>query len=149
MWLSTTGKTIYLSGRYSQWIWQLVSVVRWLVNLNTIYCTTNLGYKYAEDVWDRACQLSTSKIMLSDQLFLVHRSSEFSIRAGQSYVLKIVPTFHTYTEDFESLMLDKRGCRSNNEKMEDQDSIFKYYTQKTCIFECTLKTIIPKVASDK
>jgi hypothetical protein len=39
----------------------------------------------------------------------------------------------------------KRGCRLNSET--EEVSSFKYYTQKTCIFECTLKIIIPSIVS--
>jgi hypothetical protein len=59
--------------------------------------------------------------------------------------VKIVPTVQTSTDHFRALTLDKRGCRLNAEIMED--SIFKYYTQKTCMFECTLKNIIPNIVS--
>jgi hypothetical protein len=76
-----------------------------------------------------------------------YRTSEFTIRSGRSYVVKIFPTSHTSTDDFRTITLSKRGCRLKEEKIESQYSMFKYYTRKTCIFECTLKKIIPKVLS--
>jgi hypothetical protein len=75
------------------------------------------------------------------------RMSEFTIRAGRSYRVKIVPTEHKSTDDFRTIMLKKRVCRLNEEKMDSHNTIFKYYTRKTCIFECILKTIIPSVVS--
>jgi hypothetical protein len=59
--------------------------------------------------------------------------------------VKIVPIVHKSTSDFQTLALDKRGCRLNAEKKDN--SIFKYYTQKTCIFECSLRNIIPRIVS--
>jgi hypothetical protein len=76
-----------------------------------------------------------------------YRPAEFSIRGGRAYVLRIVPTIHKSTPEFQKLSVEQRKCRFNDEQLEDQFSIFKYYTQKTCIFECTLKNVVPSKVS--
>jgi hypothetical protein len=61
--------------------------------------------------------------------------------------MKIVPTVHISTESFKSMSLANRGCRFPEETEESQESLFTYYTQKTCMFECTLTNIITNVVS--
>lgn len=75
------------------------------------------------------------------------RPSAFTVYAGRAYVLKIVPTVHKYSEHFRTLTLDERKCQLNDEHAENLDSMFKYYTQKTCIYECTLRNVLSNVVS--
>jgi hypothetical protein len=59
----------------------------------------------------------------------------------------MVPTVHKSTEAFRKLPLDKRGCRMNNEHIEDNSPMFKIYTQKLCIFECMLNNVVANEVS--
>jgi hypothetical protein len=83
--------------------------------------------------------------MLFTYPLLICRPGEFEIRAGRAYVVKITPTYHHSTYVFQTLPMVKRKCRLNSEK--EEKSIFSYYTQKTCIYECTLKKIVPSLVS--
>jgi hypothetical protein len=76
---------------------------------------------------------------------LICRSADFEIRAGKAYVVKITPTYHHSTYNFQTIPMVKRKCRLNSER--EEESIFSYYTQKTCIYECTLKKIVPTIVS--
>lgn len=59
---------------------------------------------------------------------------------GQSYHLRIMPTLHVATPSFKNLELSERKCRMRHEG--PTDSIFKSYSKKGCIFECTLKHVV-------
>jgi hypothetical protein len=50
----------------------------------------------------------------------------------------VVPTQYTTTEAFKVLPLDTRKCRFTNENP-NPDSLFRYYGQKSCVFECHVK----------
>jgi hypothetical protein len=67
------------------------------------------------------------------------------IEAGKSYLIRIVPTVHKATAYFRTIELEKRGCRFIDERIEGRESIIKYYSKKTCIFECTLRMVVKKV----
>ena len=78
-------------------------------------------------------------------LMFACRSHEIKLEAGQSYQLKIVPTQHIATDAFKDLSLDNRGCRLSTEVYED--SIFKDYSEKGCIFECVLQKAVSRQSS--
>ena len=49
---------------------------------------------------------------------------------------------HSSTNRFkESISIAKRGCRFLNETIDGEQSIFNYYTQKGCQFECSMKFV--------
>ena len=49
---------------------------------------------------------------------------------------------HSSTDSFKkSIGIAKRGCRFLNETIEQEDSIFNHYTQKGCLFECSMKYV--------
>ena len=57
--------------------------------------------------------------------------------------MKIIPTLHQSTPEFKSLSKENRNCSLTSEVKDD--SIFNIYSQKGCIFECTLKKIVRNV----
>ena len=97
---------------------------------------------------------SPSGCILSNNIWALHcsdnihapkhffRSQEIKIRAGKSYHLKIIPTLHQSTPEFMGLSIENRNCSLTSEVK--GDSIFNSYSQKGCIFECTLKKIVSK-----
>jgi hypothetical protein len=74
------------------------------------------------------------------------RVDHFVIEAGKSYTLRMVPVVQSSTNGFKALPLEKRECRLSNEIIDGRPSIFRFYTQKSCIFECTLKTAVLEVS---
>ncbi len=64
------------------------------------------------------------------------------LEGGYAYVVKVIPTVHKATEAFRALPLEKRACRFFDELPDDQESIYSYYTQKSCVFNCMLKDIV-------
>ncbi len=64
------------------------------------------------------------------------------LEGGYAYVVKVIPTVHTATASFRELPLDKRGCRFIDEQPKDQESIYQFYTHKSCVFNCMLKDIV-------
>jgi hypothetical protein len=91
---------------------------------------------------DLSCNTHIDK---NDALFIC-RAAAFTIQAGRAYVLKITPSVLKSTQSFHRLTLDERQCRFNDEKMESWKSMFIYYTQKTCAFECILRKVISRVS---
>jgi hypothetical protein len=81
-----------------------------------------------------------------DDALFIYRPAAFTIQAGRAYVLKITPSVLKSTQSFHRLTLDERQCRFNDEKMESWKSMFIYYTQKTCAFECILRKVISRVS---
>lgn len=74
------------------------------------------------------------------------RDNGINILAGNMYTFKVTPTVHTATENFRMISLEKRKCRFIDELPEaNTTSMFTYYTQKTCMFECILKSVVNKV----
>ena len=68
-----------------------------------------------------------------------------TLMAGNAYKMRIIPTVHRATDSFRDLTIDKRGCRFLDEVPENITTIFKYYTQKSCIFNCLLKQAVSQV----
>ena len=54
----------------------------------------------------------------------------------------MVPTVHTSTDSFKkNIGIAKRGCRFLNENnIKGGESIFNHYTQKGCLFECSMRS---------
>ena len=71
---------------------------------------------------------------------LLSRSQEILIQAGQSHVLNVVPTKHFSTTDFMELYKEDRKCALKTDV--DEGTLFNHYSQKGCIFECILKTMV-------
>ena len=68
------------------------------------------------------------------------RSQSITLRGGQSYHLRIVPTLHSTTPDFNKLSVDDRECKLKREVPEE--SLFRNYSMKGCIFECILRAAV-------
>ena len=68
------------------------------------------------------------------------RSQGIKLRGGQSYHIRIVPTLHTTTSDFDNLSEEDRQCRLSLEMPEK--SLFRNYSMKSCIYECILKAAV-------
>ena len=58
--------------------------------------------------------------------------------------MSITPIEHTADEALEGLDIERRRCRYSHENP-TKKSIFKYYTQKACRFECALSESHKKV----
>ncbi len=74
------------------------------------------------------------------------RPQGFKVVAGRSYTVKITPVVHRATENYRGIDLAKRRCRYSDEPIPNHDSMFTFYSQKSCFFECTLKKAAEKVA---
>ena len=61
------------------------------------------------------------------------------MRAGHHYVIKLTPTVHATSENFRHLGVEKRGCRYHHEKMKRHGGMFKGYTKKSCVLECSVR----------
>ena len=87
-----------------------------------------------------------SGLLLSPSTYLVYsvsecfRSQEILIRAGKSHVLNVIPTKHYATSNFMELDKEDRKCALRTEV--DDGALFNHYSQKGCIFECILKTMV-------
>ncbi len=73
------------------------------------------------------------------------RASSITVRSGRSYHIRVFPTTHVTTADFRGMSLKNRGCRYPDEMPADRPTIFKRYTQKSCMFECVLKAAMEQV----
>ncbi len=73
------------------------------------------------------------------------RASRFTVMPGMSLVVKLNPTVHLVSEPFMEISLDKRGCRFHDEQPDPENSMFKFYSKKACMFECSLRAVVEKV----
>ena len=64
--------------------------------------------------------------------------NSIEVFAGSETVLKVRPVMHVASSNFRDLTLENRKCRFSNENPSGKDSMFTYYTQKSCMFECCL-----------
>ena len=48
---------------------------------------------------------------------------------------------HSSTDSFKGITIAKRGCRFLDEIIEGDESIFNHYTQKGCLFECSMRSV--------
>ncbi len=53
------------------------------------------------------------------------------------YTIKVKPVVYAASDDLRSLGVGERQCRYMREV--PADSVFRYYTQRTCEFECRMK----------
>ncbi len=90
---------------------------------------------------------SEASVAINDWLdFFSVRATRFAVYPGMSLVVKIYPTVHLASEAFKAISLAKRGCRFHHEQPDADNSMFKFYSKKACIFECTLKKVVEKVS---
>ncbi len=64
-------------------------------------------------------------------------SDGVDIDIGHKYLLKVVPVQYVTSDDFRDLPVSVRKCRYADENPRT-DSVFSYYSKKTCTLECLL-----------
>ena len=69
--------------------------------------------------------------------------SWFEIRPGFETVIYVQPVVHSVSENLRTLPEHKRKCRFA-EETRNESEMFLYYTQRSCIFECSLRNAIEK-----
>ena len=65
-----------------------------------------------------------------------------NIRVGYKATFRITPSQTVTSQDTAHLPKEKRGCQFQHEN--DELSIFKVYTESSCIFECKLNIALDK-----
>ena len=58
---------------------------------------------------------------------------------GYQSVFMVKPTEYSATDNFKDLSIKQRKCRFSHEHPDPENSLFKYYSQSTCSFECKLR----------
>ena len=78
------------------------------------------------------------KVSINNMYNFIDTSSSFiEVNVGYKYLIRITPTQYTTSSDFLSIPPEKRKCLYLHENP-NADSIFKFYSQKTCFYECQL-----------
>ena len=58
---------------------------------------------------------------------------------GYETTLRVSPLIHNVSDDFRSLPKAMRQCRFSHELDPSKKSMFNFYSQRGCLFECALK----------
>ena len=72
-------------------------------------------------------------------------AKHFEAYTGLETIVKVKPTVHITSNSFVNLAMGDRSCRYPLEQPDAGRSMFNYYTQKSCLFECRLTFAVSQV----
>ncbi len=72
-------------------------------------------------------------------------SNSIDINTGFRYQVQVTPVQHVTSEDFRDLPISVRQCRYLDENALGNASLFRFYTRKTCEYECMIRLGVSQV----